>query len=140
MKLLFPVLLSAVFVGGCQQQSSAPRTAAPQATTSPTGEPLDDPPTTEFLNRAWLGISPANVRGTVLTFLPNRTLVIISCTGKSRVTGWGVAGEHIRWLEDGTIPNEAAIELPSGNELALRIPGASEERRYVEVTPPFVCQ
>lgn len=135
-------LISAALLWGCQQSDAPRATAAPadNRMTGPDGEPVDPPPTTEFLSRAWLGISPSNIRGTVLTFLPNRTLVILSCNGTSRVSQWGVALDRIRWLEDGTIPNEAAVELPSENELVLRIPGAHDERRYVEVSPPYVCQ
>lgn len=135
-------LIAVALLWGCQQ-SQPPQTTAPPAGNvmkGPNGEPVDPPPTTEFLSRAWLGISPASARGTVLTFLPNRTLVIVSCTGRSRVTQWGVALDRIRWLEEGTIPNEASIELPSDNELVLRIPGSGDERRYVEVSPPYVCQ
>ena len=60
--------------------------------------------------------------GSILIFLPDRTLLMDSCFETFRVSKWGVAGNRIRWVED-TIPIEAEVITPSPNELTLRIAG-----------------
>lgn len=73
-----------------------------------------------------------------MVFLPDRTLLMDSCFETFRLTKWGVAGQHIRWLED-TVPIEAEVKLPSKDELWLKIAGQDREQTYIAATVPYVC-
>ena len=61
-----------------------------------------------------------------------------SCFETYRISGWGVAGDNIRWLED-SIPIEAKVSLPSPDELTLQIVGQERAKTYVSASVPYVC-
>ncbi|HEU4485016.1 MAG TPA: hypothetical protein VFR96_05945 [Povalibacter sp.] len=91
-----------------------------------------------FVNRVWVSAAPGRPLGTMLVFLSNRTLIMDSCFETYRLSSWGVAGDHIRWLED-TIPIEAAISMPGSSELVLKIAGRDESQTYIAASVPYVC-
>lgn len=126
-------LLLALFVllAACGREQPAPA-AATQAT--PTNEPANP----AFIGKVWISTTPGAALGSMLIFMPDRTLVMDSCFETYRLTKWGVAGERIRWLED-TIPIEAAVELPRPNQLILRMPGRDQEQSYVAASVPYTC-
>lgn len=118
------------------------RTAtAPPPTTQPAGAPAaqgDDPPNKDFIGRVWIATRSGAPRGSMLIFLPDRSLVMDSCFETYRISQWGVAGNNIRWLED-TIPIEAEVTLPSKNEMTLRIAGQDREQTFVAASVPYLC-
>jgi hypothetical protein len=118
-------------------------TAPPQATTqappagasTPSGNvPLNG----AFVGRVWIATTPGSPRGSMLVFLPDRTLLMDSCFETFRLTEWGVARERIRWLED-IVPLEADVSMPSPNELSLHIVGQDRPQTYVAASVPYVC-
>ena len=86
----------------------------------------------------WRSSTPGKALGSILIFLPDRTLLMDSCFETYRVSKWGVAGDRIRWIED-TIPIEAEVVTPGPNELTLRIPGQDRDQTYVAMTDPWTC-
>ena len=121
-----PVLLAAC---GREQPSSAVATNA-----APTTEPANP----DFISKIWISTTPGHAIGTMLIFMPDRTLVMDSCHEGYRLVKWGVAGERIRWMED-TIPIEAAVEMPRPTQLILRIPGIDQQQSYMSASVPYVC-
>jgi hypothetical protein len=111
---------------------SAPPPASSSANTSA------EPPDPAFVGKVWISTTPGKPLGSMLIFMPDRTLVMDSCFETYRLSKWGVAGEHIRWLED-TIPIEAEVEMPRHNELILRIAGQDEAQSFITATVPYVC-
>ena len=74
----------------------------------------------------------------MLVFLPNRSLIMDSCFETYRISEWGVAGDHIRWREDG-IAIEATISLPGPDELTLKIAGHATQQTFIAASVPYVC-
>jgi hypothetical protein len=114
---------------GCGRE---PTPVIPSATSN---EQPADPP---FVGKVWISATPGAAFGSMLIFLPDRTLVMDSCFETYRLVKWGIAGEHIRWLED-TIPIEAAVEMPRPNQLILRIAGSKIEQTYYTAAVPYTC-
>jgi hypothetical protein len=110
----------------------------PPAAASTPATPLAAPDNPDFIGKIWISTTPGHALGTMLIFLPDRTLVMDSCHETYRLTQWGVAGEHIRWLED-AVPIEAAVEMPRKDQLILRITGIQEAQSYVAASVPYVC-
>ena len=135
MKRALPFALLAL-LAGCGREQSAPSVAATPSTTatSTTAEPANP----AFVGKVWISTTRGHGVGTMLIFLPDRTLVMDSCFETYRLTKWGVAGERIRWLED-TIPIEAAVEMPRPNQLMLRIAGIDEVQSYITASVPYTC-
>jgi hypothetical protein len=134
--------LAMLALGACGGDSQPPPVSPPAAAQppSPTGAAPgnDEPANPAFIGRIWRSSTPGNALGTIVIFLPDRTMLMDSCFETFRVTKWGVAGNHIRWLED-TIPIEAEVITPSPNELTLRIPGHDRDQTYVAMTDPWTC-
>ena len=139
-KLQFALLamLALCACGGGSPPPPPPPAAAnpPPPTAGATG--TDEPANPAFIGRIWRSSTSGNALGTIVIFLPDRTMLMDSCFETFRVTQWGVAGNHIRWLED-TIPIEAEVITPSPNELTLRIPGRDRDQTYVAMTDPWTC-
>ena len=136
MRLLtsFAMLALCACSGGSQAPSQTAAAAQPPPATATQG---DDPVNPAFIGRVWRALDRGAPLGTIMIFLPDRTLLMDSCFETYRVSKWGVAGDHIRWLED-TVPIEAEVITPSKDELILRM-GANLEQRYVAMTDPYTC-
>lgn len=123
-------------------EDAQPTSAGNQAQAGRTAESVTDglsqPVNPEFIGRVWVSTTPGSARGSILVFLPDRTLLMDSCFEPYRLTEWGIAGEHIRWIED-SIPIEAEVELPAKDSLRLRIVGQNRVQSYVAASPPYVC-
>ncbi|HKE96223.1 MAG TPA: hypothetical protein VKB34_18080 [Povalibacter sp.] len=115
--------------GGAHQDTAA--NPAPAATD-------DLPAHGGFVGRAWVSTTPGRPLGTMLMFLPDRTLLMDSCFEPYRISEWGVAGDHIRWRED-SIPIEAEVSMPTKDELTLRIVGQEQPQIFIAASVPYVC-
>jgi hypothetical protein len=91
-----------------------------------------------FIGRVWVSTSPGRPLGSMIVFLPNRSLIMDSCFETYRISEWGIAGDNIRWRED-SIPIEASISFPSPDELTLHIVGQKERQTYIAASVPYVC-
>lgn len=124
------MLIAAMFtLAACGRPPDAPAPAAAQR---------DEPPNKDFIGRVWIATTPGAARGSMLIFLPDRSLLMDSCFETYRISQWGVAGDNIRWLED-SIPIEAHVTLPSRNEMTLRIAGRDRDQTYVAASVPYLC-
>lgn len=131
MKTFSIVLLLAL--SACSRPPSAPVPA-----TAGSSAEFSEPPNPAFIGRVWIATTLGSPRGSMLVFLPDRSLLMDSCFETYRISKWGVAGDRIRWLED-TIPIEAEVVLRGRNELTLRIAGQDREQTYVAAAVPYVC-
>jgi hypothetical protein len=123
-------LLALTILGACSREAPATATAsAPKPS---------EPANPEFVGKIWLSTTPGKPLGSMLIFLPDRTLVMDSCFETYRLSKWGVAGDRIRWLED-SIPIEAAVEMPRPHQLILRVAGQDEAQSFTTATVPYVC-
>jgi len=121
----------------CSGGSQAPSQSAAAQAQSAAATERDEPVNPAFVGRVWRTAERGVPLGAIMIFLPDRTLLMDSCFETYRVSKWGVAGDHIRWLED-TVPIEAEVITPSKDELILRM-GANLEQRYVAMTDPYTC-
>lgn len=122
-------LLLMIALCACSDAPSPP----PATVTVPAAAP--DP---AFVGRVWVSTTPGSARGSIIVFLPDRTLLMDSCFETFRLSKWGVAGDRIRWLED-TIPIEASVSVRGKDELRLQIAGQDHEQSYVAASVPYVC-
>lgn len=122
------LVLIMAWLCACDRTSPGPA-AAPSA-------PASTDPDPAFVGRVWLSTTRGHPLGSMMIFLPDRTLVMGSCFEPYRIVQWGVAGEHIRWLED-TVPIEAAIEMPRPHQLVIRIAGRTQS--YMAAGVPYKC-
>jgi hypothetical protein len=130
-------MLALCACGGGSQPPSPPAAAQPPPPTGAAAE-RGDPANTAFIGRIWRATDRGVPLGSILIFLPDRTLLMDSCFETYRVSKWGVAGDRIRWLED-TVPIEAEVITPSEHELRLRIAGSDREQTYIAMTDPYTC-
>ena len=120
---------------GCGGKPAAPPQAvAPAPAQDALGEPADP----SFIGRVWLSTTPGSPRGSVMIFLPDRTLMQDSCFETYRLSKWGAAGNLIRWVED-TLPVEAEISLPSKDQMVLRVRGLDREQSFEVASVPYLC-
>jgi hypothetical protein len=110
----------------------------PDATAAAAESELGQPADPRFIGKIWVSTTPGHARGSLLIFLPDRSLLMDSCFETYRISQWGAAGDRIRWIED-AIPIEATISLPNDNELRLHVVGQDNAQSYVSATVPFVC-
>ena len=123
---LLPVLCA------CEGETQAP--AATPRTTS-----ADEPALPSFVGTIWVSTTPGHARGSILVFLPDRTVLRDSCFETFRVSKWGIISPtRIRWIED-TIPIEAEYSQPSRNELIFEPVGTGRRETYVSISAPYVC-
>lgn len=111
--------------------------AEPSSRTSASDE-LGEPADPRFIGKIWVSTTPGHSRGSLMIFLPDRSLLMDSCFETYRISKWGAAGDRIRWIED-TIPIEATLSMPNENELRLRLAGRDNVQSYVTATVPYVC-
>lgn len=130
-----PLLALLLCLGACSPSPPPP----PPATPAPTPQSeRAEPANPAFIGRVWISTTPGSARGSIMVFLPDRTLLMDSCFETFRLSQWGVADDKIRWIEE-TIPIEAEVVLPSRNEMRLRIAGQDREQSYVAADVPYVC-
>jgi hypothetical protein len=129
-------MLALCACGGGSQAPSQPAAAAQSQT--PAANERDEPANPAFVGRLWRATDRGGPLGSIVVFLPDRTLLMDSCFETYRVSKWGVAGDRIRWLED-TVPIEAEVLTPSKDELTLKIAGQNREQHYIAMTDPYTC-
>ncbi|MBB6094286.1 putative small lipoprotein YifL [Povalibacter uvarum] len=129
-------LLLALSLIACGGKSPPPTPQASAAAT--TGDTDALPADGAFIGKVWIATTSGHALGEMLVFLPDRSLLMDSCFETYRISGWGVAGTNIRWLED-SIPIEASVSLPSAEELSLHIIGQERAKTYVSASVPYVC-
>jgi hypothetical protein len=135
------ILMTASLLGAaCSKEQPAAPTAAPPppSAQSPDIEELGQPADPRFIGKIWVSTTPGHSRGTLMIFLPDRTLLMDSCFETYRISKWGAEGDRIRWIED-AIPIEATISMPNDNELRLQLAGQDRVQSYVIATAPYVC-
>jgi len=111
-----------------------PRSEAAATDTQALGEPADP----RFIGKIWISTTQGHARGSMLIFLPDRSLLLDSCFETYRISRWGAEGDRIRWIED-TIPIEATLSMPNQDELRLQVAGQDRVQSYVTATVPYVC-
>ncbi len=129
--------LSALILGALAACGGSPAPGA-QAQPQSQAEAPRLPADGAFIGRVWVSATPGAALGTILVFLPDGTLLMDSCFETFRLSQWGVADDHLRWLED-TIPIEATVSLHGRNELRLGVAGRDEEQVYIAASAPYVC-
>jgi hypothetical protein len=127
--LLIGLLASCSGPPGTQQTTAQ----APAAAAQTRDEPVDP----SFIGRIWLSTERSDPRGSIMVFLPDRSLLMDSCFETFRISQWGVAGDHIRWVED-AIPIEAKVTMVGENDLRLEITG-QDPQSFVAIPVPYVC-
>ena len=130
MKTAICAAIAIVLVSACSRETPAPPASATPAS--------NEPANPNFVGKVWISTTPGKPMGSMLIFMPDRTLVMDSCFETYRLSQWGVAGENIRWLED-SIPIEASVDMPRPNQLILRIAGQDQDQSYMTATVPYVC-
>ena len=135
MRMLLSFAMLALCACGGSQAPSQP--AAAQSQPAAAAE-RDEPVNPAFIGRIWRATTRGGPLGSILIFLPDRTLLMDSCFETYRVSKWGVAGDRIRWLED-TVPIEAEVVSPSKDELILRLAGQNREQTYIAMTDAYTC-
>lgn len=146
--LVAPIIIGIMALAGCGKPPAPPPPPPPPEPPVPTteqtatagsgSEELGQPSDPRFIGKIWVSTTPGHSRGTLMIFLPNRTLLMTSCFETYRISKWGVAGDRIRWIED-AIPIEAVISLASDNDLRLQLAGQDKVQTYVAATEPYVC-
>jgi hypothetical protein len=139
------ILVSMAVLLGCAAcgKSEAPvqRAApppAPAATAAAADEELGEPDDPRFIGKIWVSTTPGHSRGSLLIFLPDRSLLMDSCFETYRITKWGAAGDQIRWVEQ-SIPIQATLSMPDENNLTLQLTGQDRVQTYVRAPVPYVC-
>jgi hypothetical protein len=127
------VVSGLLIIAGCGGSASSGPAPAPVASSS-----SDLPANGAFVGRAWVSTTMGSPLGTLMIFLPNKTLLMDSCFETYRIAEWGVAGDHIRWRED-TIPVEAVVSLSGPNELTLQVVGQDHPQTYIAASVPYLC-
>ena len=123
-------LIAALSLLGACQQSCPP--APPPMAASPDALPA-------FVGTVWVSTTPGKSRGSILVFLPDKTMLIDACFKGFRVAEWGVISENrIRWRED-AVPIEAEYSQMSPDVLQLKPVGTNDAMSYVRATVPYVC-
>jgi hypothetical protein len=136
------VVLTAALLAGCSKPpgtsttQGAAQAAAQQTKQGTATEERDEPADPSFIGRVWISTTPGSARGSIMIFLPDRSLLMDSCFETFRISKWGVAGDHIRWIED-TIPIEAQVTMLTKNEMRLEVPGHAQT--FVAASVPYTC-
>jgi predicted small lipoprotein YifL len=135
MKANLLILSVALTISACGREGPAPvATSASQPS-----EQSSEPANPDFVGKVWISTTPGKPLGSMLIFMPDRTLVMDSCFETYRLSKWGVAGERIRWLEDSSIPIEASVDMPRPNQLILRVAGQDQDQSFTTASVPYVC-
>ena len=132
---LFASLLTGL-LAGCSGPPGTQQTTA-QAPAPTAAETQEEPVDPSFIGRIWLSTERSDPRGSIMVFLSDRSLLMDSCFETFRISQWGVAGDHIRWVED-AIPIEARVTMVGEDDLRLEMPGR-DPRSFVAIPVPYVC-
>lgn len=116
----------------------APPSPPPSSEAVPTTDDLGQPADPRFIGKIWVSTTPGHARGSLLIFLPDRSLLMDSCFETYRITKWGAEGDRIRWIED-AIPIEAVLSMSGENDLRLQIAGQDRVQSYVTASVPYLC-
>ena len=128
------VLCLSSLLCACEGQQEAPAPAPDRATSATQEQALPS-----FVGTIWVSTTPGHARGSILVFLPDRTVLRDSCFESFRVSKWGsISPTRIRWIED-TIPIEAEFSQPSSHELIFEPVGTNRRETYVSISVPYVC-
>ena len=131
-------VLLVLAISGCGRKPAAPPQSAASAPASAAQEQRGEPADPAFIGRVWLATTPGSPRGSMMIFLPDRTLVQDSCFETYRLSQWGASGNLIRWIED-TLPVEAEVVLPGKDQMILRVRGVDRQQSFEAVSPPYLC-
>lgn len=125
-------LLLGLAVAACNQSTTSqmPPAAAPTAS--------EAPPDPAFVGKVWVSVTPGDPRGSIIVFLPDRSLLMTSCQETYRLSRWDITGDTIRWIEN-TVPIQADVSMPRPNELNLEIAGRDRVQAYMAAPIPHVC-
>lgn len=127
------ILVALSALAACSQPAPPPA-PAPVASAAEGEEPL---PT--FVGKVWVSTTSGHARGSILVFLPDKSVLRDSCFETFRVSKWGIISPtRIRWIED-SIPIEAEWSQPSNNELIFEPVGTGRRESYVSISVPYVC-
>ena len=127
-----PALMLVCLLCACNGSAQGPARPASAPTSGADSLPA-------FVGSVWISTTRGHAPGTILIFLPNKTLLHDSCYETFRVSRWGVISEtRIRWIEE-SIPIEAEYSQPSRDELVLEPVGTGRQERYVAISVPYVC-
>nr|MBO2490424.1 hypothetical protein [Gammaproteobacteria bacterium] len=92
-----------------------------------------------FVGKIWLSVTRGDPLGTIVVFLPDKSMLRASCSTPFRVAEWGIISDtRIRWRE-ALIPIEAEVLQPSPNDLVLQLVGTSRQESYVAISVPYAC-
>lgn len=144
LRLAAPWIIAAVFglSAACSKPQppaqTAPPSSPPAQATEDVGDDLGQPADPRFIGKIWVSTTPGHARGSLLIFLPDRSLLMDSCFETYRVSRWGAEGDRIRWIED-AIPIEATLSMPNEDELRLQVAGQDRVQSFVTATVPTVC-
>lgn len=128
-------LVGLALVCACGSRNEPVQPAAPVTSSAADEEPA----LPSFVGRIWVSVTPGHARGSILVFLPDKSVLRDSCFETFRVSKWGIISEsRIRWIED-SIPIEAEYSQPSPNELILEPVGVARREEYVAIGVPYVC-
>lgn len=131
----------ALLTTACSKPEPAAQAApppAPAAAQPPGTEELGQPADPRFIGKIWVSTTPGHSRGSLLIFLPDRSLLMDSCFETYRISKWGADGDRIRWIED-TIPIQATLSMLDENNLSLQLAGQDRVQTYVTASVPYVC-
>jgi hypothetical protein len=118
-----------VFTAGCQK-------VCPPAPPPPPVNPGDLP---AFVGTVWVGTSAGAARGSILVFLPDKSVLIDSCNEGLRVSQWGIiSANRIRVLE-GAVPIEFEYSQLTPQVLDLKPVGKDVPESYIRATVPYAC-
>lgn len=114
--------------------------APPQPAPQPAAQVADgEDPLPSFVGTIWVSTTSGHARGSILVFLPDKSVLRDSCFETFRVSKWGIISPtRIRWIED-SIPIEAEWSQPSKNELTFEPVGTGRRETYVSISVPYVC-
>lgn len=133
----------AVLLGcaGCGKSEAPVQTAPPPppASTATAGdEDLGQPADPRFIGKIWVSTTRGHSRGTIMVFLPDRSVLMASCSEPYRISRWGADGDQIRWAEE-AIPIQATLSMLDENNLTLQLTGQDRVQTYIRAAAPFVC-
>lgn len=134
------IAMALILPMGCDR---APPAQPPIASTAAPAVPqeeaaLGEPDDARFIGRIWVDVTARRARGSIMVFLPDRTLLTHSCGGNIRISRWGARADRIRWVED-AIPIEATVSLPSADELRLQLAGLDQVQTYIAADETYRC-